>query len=66
MTAVTELSDEGLISLHEGIIKALEIDDQSMADKPFNVRGTNDWKRWADILEGEMTKREVEFRKIPW
>ena len=29
MTEVTELSDEGLISLHEGIIKALEIDDQS-------------------------------------
>ena len=58
--------DEGLISLHEGVIKALEIDDRSTGDKPFNVRGTNDWKRWARILESEMTKREVGFRKIPW
>lgn len=66
MTDLTIMSDEGLRTLHGSIIKCIELDDQAVGEKPFNVRGTADWKSWASMLEGEMTMRGVVFRQIPW
>jgi len=55
MTDLKEMSDSGLQSLHEGVIRALTIDDETTGEKPFNVRGTGDWQKWSDLLEAEMT-----------
>ena len=66
MTDLKEMSDSGLQSLHEGVIRALTIDDETTGEKPFNVRGTGDWRKWSDLLEAEMTRRRVKFNEVPW
>ena len=65
-TDIKNCSDNALLSRHKGVIDALETDDKSGADKTYNVRGTSDWKEWADALEHEMDNRKLNFKKIPW
>lgn len=66
MTDIKTLSDEGLLSLHKGVITALGEDDQANGEKPFGVRSTPDWRRWADMLEAEMRDRGIEYPEVPW
>lgn len=66
MNDITALSDEGLLSLHKGVITALKEDDLTNGDKPFGVRATPDWRHWADMLESELRKRGINYPKVPW
>ena len=67
MAIISDFSDNGLLDLHNAIREALIDDDNNPKDqKKYNVRGTKDWKSWAEALENEMTSRGIIFQDIPW
>jgi hypothetical protein len=65
---VSGFSDNGLLKMHLSIINALKIDDKTPHDqeKLYDVRINQDWKQWSDTLEDELTKRNIQFNKVPW
>ena len=65
---LSNYSDNGLLALHEAIIKALNIDDaiSEGMSKEYNVRKFSDWREWANSLEAELIKRDISYPTIPW
>jgi hypothetical protein len=64
----SDLSDSGLQMLHKAVRDAFDMDErtQSGAVKPYGVRIHNDWKKWSDALESELTDRNIAFEPVPW
>ncbi len=52
--------------MHLAVINALKADDAipQGQEKIYGVRTNNDWWQWADSLESELTKRNVQFNKV--
>jgi hypothetical protein len=48
------------------IKNALKADDEipQGQEKLYGIH--IDWKQWSDILEDEVTKRNIQFDKVPW
>ncbi|WP_336066747.1 hypothetical protein [Nitratireductor rhodophyticola] len=65
---ISELSDNGLLSLHAGVAKALAADDATPPgqEKPYGAREYADWKAWGDALEVELRRRQANFNEIDW
>ena len=66
---ITRMSEPGLLKLHFAVCEALKTDDQlvlSGKETLYGVRKYSDWREWADWLEAELDRREVEYKKIPW
>jgi hypothetical protein len=62
-------TNESLVMMHHGARGALAVDDElsQLGQEPrFRVRETPDWKKHADDLEAEMTKRGMIFDVIDW
>jgi hypothetical protein len=62
-------TNESLVMMHYGARGALAVDDElnQLGQEPrFRVRETPDWKKHADDLETEMTKRGMIFDVIDW
>jgi hypothetical protein len=66
--SVSGYSTSGLLMMHDGVCQALAVDDNlpMNADKIYEVRHYQDWRRWADTLEAELDKRKVNYSKIAW
>jgi hypothetical protein len=55
---IDQYSTGGLRSLHDGARTALAEDDAlPNSKKEFGVREHQDWRDWADAIEGELAKR---------
>ena len=64
---ITEISEKTLKNLHKLIKEKLAIEDtQKIEEKEYCIREYDDWKNWADELEVELTKREIEYEPIKW
>ncbi len=64
-----EFTDEALLMMHYGTRGALAVDDELTklgAERRFRVRETSDWRRHADDLEAEMSKRGIVFEALDW
>jgi hypothetical protein len=60
-------STRGLTMMLDGVAAALAEDDATTeGDKPFGVRTYADWRRHADALEAELSKRGADFTPISW
>ena len=61
------ITTEGLLLLHNAIRKALEEDDSLPENqKKYEVRSFSDWRKWADEIESELTKRDISYNAIQW
>lgn len=65
---ISGFSNDGLLKMHLAVVNALKADDATPADqeKLYGVRTYQDWRQWSDSLEAELTKRNVQFNKVPW
>lgn len=68
---ITKLSDNGLISLHDGVRRAYEFDEANPAnvaagDNFFSVRQFPDWAVWRDALEEELANRGISYSPVTW
>jgi hypothetical protein len=64
-----QFTDDALLMMHYGTRGALAVDDELArlgAERRFRVRETSDWKKHADDLEAEMSKRGIVFEAIDW
>ncbi len=64
-----EFTDEALLMMHYGTRGALAVDDELTklgAERRFRVRETSDWRKHADDLEAEMSKRGIVFEALAW
>ncbi len=64
---VSHFSENSLKSLHLAIRDCLEKDnalEKEHKDFLYGVKVYSDWKEWRDILEKEMTDREISFEPI--
>jgi hypothetical protein len=62
-------TDESLVMMHRGASGALAVDDKlnELGQAPrFRVRETPGWKKHAEDLETEMTRRGMIFDLIDW
>jgi hypothetical protein len=65
---VSGFSNDGLLKMHLAVLNALKADDATPQgqEKLYGVRMYQDWRQWSDSLEDELTKRNVQFNKVPW
>ncbi|MEO6783372.1 MAG: hypothetical protein ABI196_21190 [Bradyrhizobium sp.] len=62
-------TNDALLMMHFSTRGALAVDDELTrlsAECRFRVRENSDWKKHADDLEAEMSKREMNFEAIDW
>ena len=62
-------SNDALLMMHHGTRGALAVDDELTKlgeEHRFQVRETSDWKKHADDLEAEMSRRGMIFDVIDW
>lgn len=62
-------SNDALLMMHHGTRGALAVDDELTKlgeEHRFRVRETSDWKKHADDLEAEMSRRGMIFDVIDW
>jgi hypothetical protein len=64
---IDQCSTGGLRSLHDGVCTALAEDDAlPKGKKAFGVRESQDWREWADAIEGELAKRGKPVPALDW
>lgn len=62
-------TNDALLMMHFSTRGALAVDDELSrlgAECRFRVRENSDWKKHADDLEAEMSKRGMNFEAIDW
>ena len=62
-------ANDALLMMHYSTRGALAVDDELTrlgAERRFRVRENSDWKKLADDLEAEMSKRGMNFEAIDW
>ncbi len=62
-------TNDALLMMHYSTRGALAVDDELTrlgAERRFRVRENSDWKKHADDLEAEMSKRGMIFEAIDW
>ena len=62
-------TNDALLMMHYSTRGALAVDDELTrlgAERRFRVRENSDWKKHADDLEAEMSKRGMNFEAIDW
>ena len=63
---IQQLSTHGLLMLYQAVKLALDEDDGSGEDRPFQVRENSDWRRWTDEIASELDHRGTNFKRIDW
>ena len=64
---IPNLSDSAIEELHRALRKAFDHDEASGAGKKtYGVREYSDWKQESDLLEAELSKRNIPYEPIPW
>ena len=64
-----EFTDDALLMMHYCTRGALAVDDELTklgAERRFRARETSDWRKHADDLEAEMSKRGMAFEALDW
>jgi hypothetical protein len=63
---IQQLSTHGLLMLYQAVKLALDEDDGSPEDRPFQVRENSDWRRWSDQIASELDHRGAHYTRIAW
>ncbi len=64
---ITDLSDNGLLMIHEAIKNALHVDDAiTQGNKPYGAREYPDFLELSQEVETVLTKRGIEFDPVNW
>lgn len=58
------VSPSYLRGCHDGIRRALQCDLDPECQDHYGVQEYADWSEWRDILEAEMTSRNISFVRI--